>query len=229
MVRGQGNIGDTPMPDYFSNLITMTGMRKALDAFKAAHVVMIEGKPWFVFETVIPTPKILADAEVCFSVDRGLLILGRDDIVNARRSKRSLLSLRKMLRWRHIKAAGITDVESLKRRLLKRSPECIDRARDAITRYEATGYVNADEWRHDNWGTHRSGSHLQVEEGPDSMRVSFEGPWGPSVPVLEKVANMMVTFGTPRGLPAPLLEKLREMHPDIEFSSGGQRRAVRRN
>jgi hypothetical protein len=213
------------MPESFPKFIHLAGPRKALDAFKAAHVVMIEGKPWFVFETVIPTPKILADAEVCFSVERGLLILGRDDIVNARRSKRSRLSLRKMLRWRHIKAAGITDVESLKRRLLKRSPECIDRARDAITRYEATGYVNADEWRHDNWGTHRCSSDLQLKEGPDSMRVSFEGPWGPSVPVLEKVAKMTVRFETPWGPQEPLLERLREMHPDIEFN----RDAVHRN
>jgi hypothetical protein len=209
------------MPEYFTKFIYLTGPRKALDAFKAAHFAVVEGKPRFDFDTVLPTPKILADADVGLFVNKGLLILGRDDIVNARKPKRSHQSLRRMLKWSMIKAKGITDVESLKGHLLRKYPDCLDQARAAIARYDATGYADALEWRIDNWGTDRCSSDLQVEEGPDSMRVSFEGPWGPSVPVLEKVAKMTVRFDTPWGPQAPLLEKLREMHPDIEFSHHG--------
>jgi hypothetical protein len=188
------------MPNYYTTQVTINGKCEDLMAFRNKHFVahLLErtdesGNPatFFDFNSVIPKPPILDGTESSTAVESGLIVLDRDDLL------RLYSKPQEMLDWGWVKEAGVTDVDGLKQLLLKRYPECIEKAKKAIAAYEATGYASWYDWSIVNWGTKWNSSDLRI--------------------VKETERELVFWFETASTPPRPVLDKLVDMWPQLQF------------
>lgn len=184
------------MPNNYITEVTITGSTEDLTRFKSTHFVLDEGTLDFDFNTVILMPEILNGTESSSTVSSGLIVLGREDLVDHG------TKAGRMLEWPWVKEAGVTDIEGLKELLKKREPDCIAKAEVAIKAHEATGYLNWYDWSVANWGTKWDAYELKVlKDTPDQLKFRFQTAWAP---------------------PIPVLNKLMEMYPDLNFKCRGR-------
>jgi hypothetical protein len=175
------------MPSWFYTTVTITGPQDALARLKTAHFRTHDnGDQYLDFETIIPMPAILEGSESSSVVADGLYVLRRVDVLSADRRAGS-----EMLNWSWVKEAGITTEEELKAELLRRCPDCVERAKKAIALYETTGYGNWRDWCCDNWGTTCSRfAAIYPNDPPGTMHVHMATAWAPPLPVFEKLAQL---------------------------------------
>jgi hypothetical protein len=175
------------MPNYYTTQVTIKGKSEDLMAFRNKHFVfrpLERTDKFFDFNSVTPKPPILDDTEASTAVESGLIVLGRDDLLRYGKPQ-------EMLDWGWVKEAGVTDIDGLKQFLLKRYPECIEKAKKAVEAYEATGYANWYDWSIVNWGTKWNSSNLRiVKETERELVFWFETAFAPPRPVLDKLVGM---------------------------------------
>jgi hypothetical protein len=169
------------MPNWYHTTITLTGPESALTRFKTAHFRHEPDDDYLDFNTVIPMPEVIKGTEASSVVDDGLYLLGRLDLVQFTPS----------LDFPWVKEAGITTEEQLKAELLKRCPDCIEKAKKAIAVHEATGYTDWYQWSCDNWGTKWNSQRLHVlADTPDTLQFSLATAWGPPMPVIKRLVQL---------------------------------------
>jgi hypothetical protein len=130
-------------------------------------------------------PAILEGSESGSAINDGLYVLGRLDLIPD-----GWLSNYLDFQW--IKEAGITTEEEVKAELLRRIPDCAERAKKAIALHEATGYLSWHEWHCANWGTTHSSRFANITPDDPPGRLSFymATAWAPPQPVFEKLAQL---------------------------------------
>jgi hypothetical protein len=182
------------MPNHYTTKVTVLGPQADIDTFRAKHFNKdAEGTLGLDFNTVIPMPEVIKGTESSSTVDTGLLLLGRDDILNSNRRGFGLddRGVADMLNWPWVKEAGVTDVAGLKKLLLERKPDCLEKAQRAIDAYEQTGFISWYDWSIENWGTKWNSYELHmVRSGSGTLCFSFQTAWAPPLPVLNRLRQM---------------------------------------
>jgi len=174
------------MPNNFHNWVTITGQQDVLAKFKATHFrdTGDANEPIKLdFNTVIPMPETIKVTEKGSLVDYGLVVLGREDLLQWSDAE-------KMLKYKWAAEKGITTVEQLRVYLLEQEPDCVEKAQRSIKAYEETGYTDWYTWSEANWGTKWNAYYFSLEDDTNRLEFSFDTAWTPPVPVLEKLREM---------------------------------------
>ena len=189
------------MPNHVTNRFTITGPRDARLAFKQAFLVEVrepgpDGQEQlsaeFDFNRVIPMPVLIRATECSWTVDMGLLSLGRVDVSESFFLPGKTLEgeIERYLSYPHVKAAGVSDYQGLKAWFREVAPDCEEKARAAIRAKEETGHSSWYSWSLANWGTKWNAySFRLIDEDDDLLDFSIDTAWSPPEPIFEALAT----------------------------------------
>lgn len=190
------------MPNHVTHRIIVTGPATDVAAFHQRCIVSKSEKDWqgkeqsyvtFDFNALIPMPEGIVGSQSSSSVRDGLAILGRTDIGSFGTSK----TLTEMLSWPWVIEAGIKTEETLEAELLKRSPDCVELAKRAISNHEKYGHADWYGWSCANWGTKwgaYSFSDQFNEAAPERYEFKFDTAWSMPTPIFDKLAKEFPTL-----------------------------------
>jgi hypothetical protein len=168
-----------------SRIVTITceisGPRNDRDALVALmiHENDIDGQV-FDFGRILPIPGALADRIHGFGTVLGLVELAQEGVDHAaealtatlpRRFAESLPDRLESLKVSLGKQIGVTTEEDLVARLKALGPPT--EARQALTTFIETGYIDQYDWSHDHWGTRWNAFCLELWREVDSLRFRF--------------------------------------------------------
>jgi hypothetical protein len=126
---------------------------------------------------------------VAAELDYGLMILGRGDLVLIYRA------FADMVDYPWVKDVGIKTEEELKSYLLKKYPEMVQKAQQAVARHEQTGFLNWYDWSIANWGTKRSATDFCLsKDEPTCLECFSYTAWSPPESVWKKMGEMFPTL-----------------------------------
>lgn len=181
------------MPNHVTHRVVIVGSKERIAAFKAAFVTSEKSKDGgtvecFDFNTVIPMPEAIRNSESSSAVSDGLAILKRTDIPSG---FGSITTLEQMLAWPWVIHAEIKDVETLKAKLLERSPDCVEKAKAAIACYEQHGHTSWYDWSIAKWGTKWNAYSFGWSDVSETEAVmTFDTAWSSPEQVFEAMASM---------------------------------------
>lgn len=181
------------MPNHVTHRVVIVGSKERIAAFKAAFVSSEKSEDGstvecFDFNTVIPMPDAIRNSESSSAVSDGLAILGRTDIPAA---FGLTTTLEQMLSWSWVVHAEIKDIETLKAKLLERSPDCVEKAKAAIACFEQYGHTSWYSWCINNWGTKWNAYSFEWSDVSDTEAVmKFDTAWSSPEAIFKQMAGM---------------------------------------
>jgi hypothetical protein len=189
------------MPNHVTHRVVVRGPAPDLSLFKDTFLPLQTatdqaGDPHspervFDFNALVPMPEIIRDTESSSTVNDGLVVLGMPKIPDLFGHATSLTeAITKYLAMPWVEAAGVTDYEALKRLLLERSPDCVEKAQTAMRAYEAYGHISWYSWSIEKWGTKWNAYDVRiVEHAQDHLVFCFDTAWSPPVPIFHALAT----------------------------------------
>ena len=168
------------MPNHITNQLKVTGsqeqVKKLFDKIRNKKEDTEENKCFIDFNNIIPMPESL-NITSGSSVDNAIKILNNDT-----------KGLSEMLDYPWVKEENITNIEDLKKRLLKNlSPKDLQEGKLALDNIRNYGHKDWYSWSLANWGTKWNAySQFQIEENI----ISFETAWATPYPLMEELSRM---------------------------------------
>lgn len=188
------------MPNHVTHRVWINGPQEALTSFKSTFLVTklerhhdgTESRyTLFDFEVVVPMPDLIRHTESSSVINDGLLILGRTEISDAYGwPEPAQKRLERYLSYPWVKETGVRDLESLKRLLLARSPDCLEKAQRAVEAYDTYGYSSWYSWSVANWGTKWNSYGFEIiHDGDDGLEFRFNTAWSSPEPIFAALAD----------------------------------------
>ena len=168
------------MPNHITNRLKVTGsneqVKKLFNKIRSKKEDTEENKCFIDFNKIIPMSKSLSITSGS-SVDNAILILNDDK-----------KGLSEMLDYSWVKDENITNIEDLKKRLLKNlSPKDLEQGKLALDNIKNYGHKDWYSWSIANWGTKWNAySQIQIKENI----ISFETAWSTPFPLMEELSRM---------------------------------------
>lgn len=188
------------MPNHVTHRIVVTGPSDAVARFKAAFLIEktnqdIDGAEHrytqFDFNVLVPMPELLRKSECSSSIQDGLIVLGRTDIVDSFGLVGPIadqVALYLSFPW--VKEAGVADYDSLRALLLERNPTCVEKAIRAIKAYELYGHTSWYSWSIRNWGTKWNAySFREISDCDGRFEFMFDTAWSTPDPIFDALAE----------------------------------------
>jgi hypothetical protein len=168
------------MPNNITNQLKVTGsneqVEKIFNQIRNKKKDTEENKCFIDFNNIIPMPESL-NITSGSSVDNAICILNDD--------KKGLLE---MLDYPWVKDENITNIEDLKKRLLKNlSPKDLHEGKLSLDNIRNYGHKDWYSWSLANWGTKWNAySQFQIDENI----ISFDTAWATPYPLMEELSRM---------------------------------------